>query len=184
MSISIVQVSYWHAIPNFRSNEINLVNNQVSGVYIWVQSGEYSQSQYIMNSSLLLLLCQRTPIATCNRCIPYYAYYTCQSGSYVIWNWLAGDIICVLSGSRTYLRPRPRLLALNHTLPQGSQVTCITSQVTSITCINRNKNRNRTECQSPYKNPAMEPSFGSATYILSPPKIQTLSPPSVFSIPV
>jgi len=30
------------------------------------------------------LLCQRTPIATCNRCIPYYAYYTCQSGSYVI----------------------------------------------------------------------------------------------------
>jgi len=27
------------------------------------------------------LLCQRTPIATCNRRIPYYACCTCQSGS-------------------------------------------------------------------------------------------------------
>jgi len=33
---------------------------------------------------LLLLLCQRIPIATCNRRIPYYAYYICQSGFYVI----------------------------------------------------------------------------------------------------
>jgi len=41
--------------------------------------GVYNQSQYIMNS--LLLLCQRTSIATCNRRIPYYAYHTCQSRS-------------------------------------------------------------------------------------------------------
>jgi len=27
------------------------------------------------------LLCQRTPTATCNRRIPYYAYYTYQSRS-------------------------------------------------------------------------------------------------------
>ena len=31
-----------------------------------------------------------------------------------------------LSGSRTYPRPLPRLLALNLTLPLGSHVTCIT----------------------------------------------------------
>ena len=31
-------------------------------------------------------------------------------------------------------------------------------------------------------NPAVEPSFGCATYILGPPKIQTLSPPSIFPI--
>jgi len=29
-------------------------------------------------------LCHRTPIAICNRRIPYYAYHTCQSRSYVI----------------------------------------------------------------------------------------------------
>jgi len=45
-------------------------------------SGVYNQSQYIMNS--LLLLYQRTPIATCNKYIPYYAYHICQSRSYVI----------------------------------------------------------------------------------------------------
>jgi len=31
-----------------------------------------------------LLLCQRTPIAMCNKHISYYAYYTCQSESYII----------------------------------------------------------------------------------------------------
>ena len=54
-----------------------------SNVYnIIYVSSVHNQSQYIMNS--LLLLCQRTPIATCNRRIPYYAYFMCQSGSYVI----------------------------------------------------------------------------------------------------
>ena len=32
---------------------------------------------------------------------------------------------CILSGSRTYPGPRPRLLALNQSLPQDSKVTCI-----------------------------------------------------------
>ena len=36
----------------------------------------------------------------------------------------------------------------------------------------KNKNRNRTVCQSPHENPAVEPSFDCATYILGPPKIQ------------
>jgi len=43
-------------------------------------SDVYNQSQYIVNN-LLLLLCQRTPIATCNKRIPYYVYYTSQSRS-------------------------------------------------------------------------------------------------------
>ena len=93
------------------------------------------------------------------------------------WNWLVGDIVCILSGSRTYPGPWPRLLTLNQVLPQGSQVTCITSQATCITCIN--KNGNMTECQSPHVNPTVEPSFGCATYILGTPKIQTTSPPSI-----
>jgi len=54
------------------------VTSGVQYTYIHV-SGKDKQLQYIMNS--LLLLCQRTPIATCNRRIPYYAYHTCQSGS-------------------------------------------------------------------------------------------------------
>ena len=33
-----------------------------------------------------------------------------------------------------------------------------------------NKNKNRTGCQSPPENPAVEPSFGCATYILGHPK--------------
>jgi len=56
VSISTVQVSWWHKIPNFSSNEVNLVYNQVSGVYLWVQWGEYSQSQYTMNSSLFFIM--------------------------------------------------------------------------------------------------------------------------------
>jgi len=51
------------------------------------------------------------------------------------WNRLVGDIVYILSGSRTYPKPRLRLLTLNQALPQGSQVTCITSQVTCITYI-------------------------------------------------
>ena len=51
------------------------------------------------------------------------------------WNWLVGDIVCILSGFHVYLGLRSRLLALNQALPQGNQVTCITSQVTCITCI-------------------------------------------------
>jgi len=45
-----------------------------------------SSSIYIVNVrfNFVIQLCQRTPIAKCNRRIPYYAYYTCQSGSYVI----------------------------------------------------------------------------------------------------
>jgi len=39
---------------------------------------------------------------------------------------IGGDIVCVLSGSRTYLRSRPRLVALNQALPLGSYITCIT----------------------------------------------------------
>ena len=45
---------------------------------------------------------------------------------------------------------------------------------------NRNKNRNRKGCQSPHENPAVKPSFGCATYILDPPKIQMLSPLTIF----
>ena len=46
----------------------------------------YMYCQVIMVSHNALtvhyhLLCQRTLIATCNRRIPYYAYYTCQLGS-------------------------------------------------------------------------------------------------------
>jgi len=55
----------------------------VSDVYhILYVSDVYNQLQYIMNS--LLLLCQRIPTVTCSKCIPYYAYYTCQSRSYII----------------------------------------------------------------------------------------------------
>ena len=34
------------------------------------------------------------------------------------------------------------------------------------------------------QNPAVEPYLSYATYILGPPKIQTLSPPSIFPTPV
>ena len=70
------------------------------------------------------LLCQRAPIATYNRHNPYYAYYTCQSGSYVI-EIDRRDIVHTLGGSRTYLRPRPRRLALNQVVPLGTTVTII-----------------------------------------------------------
>ena len=49
---------------------------------------------------------------------------------------------------------------------------------------NRNKNRNRMGHQSLYGNPVVEPSFGCAIYILGSPKIQTLSPPTIFSVPM
>jgi len=42
-----------------------------------------------------------------------------------------------------------------------------------------NRNKNRTGYKSPPGNPAVEPSFGCTTYILGPPKIQTLSSPLI-----
>jgi len=90
---------------------------------------------------------------------------------------LIGRHCLCLSGFRTYPGPRSWLLTLNQTLPRGSQVTCITGQVTYTTCINRN--RNRTKCQSPHENPTVEPSFSCTTYILGSPKIHALSPPSI-----
>ena len=66
------------------------------------------------------LLCQRIPIATCSRRIPYYAYYTCQSISYVI-EINRRDFVHTLGGFRTYPEPRPNHLVLNQVLPLGSQ---------------------------------------------------------------
>jgi len=111
--------------------------------------------------SVVINLYQRTPIVTFNKRIIYYAYYTYQSGSYVIeTDWL--EIFYVLSESRTYSGPRPRLLALNQALPQVSQVTCITRHVTCVTCINRN--RDRTGYQSPHGNLAVKSFFSCAIY--------------------
>jgi len=44
-----------------------------------------SNSVYNVNVRIQFCnLCQRMPITMCNIRIPYYAYYTYQSGSYVI----------------------------------------------------------------------------------------------------
>jgi len=39
---------------------------------------------------------------------------------------IGGDIVCVLCGSYTYPKSRSRPLTLNHALPLGSHVICIT----------------------------------------------------------
>ena len=86
------------------------VYNQGIGIIRCLQSVIYiSSSVYNINVrfQFCYYLCQRTPIATCSRRIPYYAYHTCQSGSY--WNWLVGDIVHSLSGSCTYPGPRPQM---------------------------------------------------------------------------
>ena len=51
--------------------------NQVSNIQRCIRQRQSVTVHYY-------LLCQRTPIATCNRHIPYYTYHTCQLGSYVI----------------------------------------------------------------------------------------------------
>jgi len=47
-----------------------------------------------------------------------------------------------------------------------------------------NRNKNVTGYQSLHENPVAELFSGCATYILGPPKVQTLSTPSIFPNPV
>jgi len=135
-------------------------------------SGVYNQSQYIKNS-LLLLCCeyQLPPVIDASRTTP-------------ITRVNQGPMLLKLIGWRHCLcfkrvpcipGTTAHTPALNQALPQGSQVTC-------ITCITGT--RIGLGCQSPYGNPGVESSFGCATYIKGPSKIQTLTYPSISSIPV
>ena len=114
-----------------------------------------------------------------NRRIPYYAYYTCQSRSSVIKTyWLETLSVFQMGpgyGSRAYPGPWPRLLTLNQAL---------TTRQSGNMYNMYNRNKNRTGCQSPHRNPTEEPSFDCATFILGLPKIQMMSPLSIFLIPV
>ena len=145
-------------------------SNQVS----CIQSGEFSQVNTVSHNTLWTVHCYYyvseyqlphavdashiTPITRVNRSPKLLKLIGWRHCLCFMW-------------SRAYPRPRPRLLALNQNLPQGSQVTC-------------KKNRNITRLSVTPREPYSGTLFRFATYILGPPKIQTMSPPSIFSIPV
>jgi len=99
-----------------------------SDVSLGVQHTYMYQAKTIRHSTLLFIMSANTnryhvidashttPITRVNRGLSY-------------WNWSVEDIVHALGGFCTYPKSRPRFLALKQALPQGNQITCITSKV-------------------------------------------------------
>ena len=151
-----------------------------SCIQSYVYHGLYMYSQVITVSHNTLwtvhyyLLYQRTPIVTYNRCIPCSPITRVNQGPKLLK--LIGWRYCPCFRSVPYIPGTTASNAWRWTSRTTRYYSNSNLTIGTITVLMR--------CQSSHRNPAAEPSVGCVTYILSPPKIQTLSPPSIFPIPV